>query len=76
MKKEARENYEAQILELRKTVKKCKDHLTREQLEKEKICRSILHEQFQLVRAYEKIKNLKNGIYDQAYLDLQNNCKY
>lgn len=66
MKKVAREDYEAQILELRNTVNECKGHLTREQLEKEKIYPSYLHEQFQLGKAYEKIKNMKNGIYDQA----------
>ncbi|XP_050885453.1 uncharacterized protein LOC127091004 [Lathyrus oleraceus] len=37
MKKEAREDYEAQILELRTTLKEYKDLLAKEQLEKEKI---------------------------------------
>ena len=34
MKKEAREDYEAQILELRTTLKECKDLLAKEQLER------------------------------------------
>ncbi|XP_050875887.1 uncharacterized protein LOC127079543 [Lathyrus oleraceus] len=37
MKKEVREDYEAQILELRTTLKEYKDFLAKEQLEKEKI---------------------------------------
>ncbi|XP_050897097.1 uncharacterized protein LOC127103903 [Lathyrus oleraceus] len=70
MKKEAREDYEAQILELRTTLKECKDLLSKEQLEREKIHRSFLREQFNLRRACEQIKNLRMGIYDQAYIDL------
>lgn len=35
-----------------------------------------MHEQFQLGRAREQIKNLKSGIYDQAYQELKNNYKY
>lgn len=76
MKKAAREDYEAKILEPRKTVKECKEHLTHEQLEREKIYQRFLHEQFQLGKACEQIKNLKKGIYDQAYLDLQNNRRH
>lgn len=37
MKKEAREDYEAQILELRTTLKECKDLLAKEHLEMDKI---------------------------------------
>ncbi|XP_050918910.1 uncharacterized protein LOC127136394 [Lathyrus oleraceus] len=76
MKKEAREDYKAKVLELRATLKECKDLLAKEHLEREKVHRSFLREQFNLGRAYEKIKNLKMGIYDQAYLDLQNECIY
>lgn len=76
MKKEARVDYEAQILELRTTPKEYKDLLSQDQLKKEKVYRSFLHEQFNLGRAYEQIKNLKMGIYDQAYLELQNNYRY
>ncbi|XP_050908917.1 uncharacterized protein LOC127122660 [Lathyrus oleraceus] len=76
MKKEAREDYEAQILELRTTLKEYKDLLAKEQLEKEKIHRSFMREQFNLGRACEQIKNLKRGIYDQAYVELQNNCNH
>lgn len=36
-KKSAREDYEAQISELRKTTKEYQDHASREKLEKEKI---------------------------------------
>ena len=71
MKKAAREDYEAQILELTNIVKEWKDLLTHEQLEKEKTYQSFLHEKFQLRRACEQIKILKKGIYEQAYLDLQ-----
>lgn len=76
MKKEARENYETQILELRKTIKEYQDCLSHEQLEKEKIHRAYLHEKFQLGRAYEKIKNMKAGIFYEAYVELKNNDKY
>lgn len=76
IKKEAQKDYEAQILELRTTLKDCKDLLAKEQLEREKVYRSYLHEQLQHGKACEKIKNLKTGIYDQAYLELQNGCKY
>lgn len=70
MKKEARKDYEAQILELRTTLKECKDLLAQEQLESEKVYRSFLRKQFNLGIACEKIKNLKMGIHDQAYLEL------
>lgn len=70
--KEDREDYKAQILELRTTLKECKYLLGQEQLEMEKVYRSFLHEQFQHGKACEQIKNLKMGIYDQAYLELQN----
>lgn len=73
MKKEAKEEYEAQILELRTTFKDCRDLLAHEKLERENVYRGFFCEQFQLRRAYEQIKNLKKWIYDQAYLELQNN---
>lgn len=76
MKKAAREDYETQILELGNIIKECKEHLTCEHLEREKVYQSFLHEQFQLGRVCEKIKNLKKGIFDQAYLDLQKNRGY
>lgn len=44
MKKEVIEDYEAKILELRTTLKECKDLLAKEQLEREKIHQSFLHE--------------------------------
>lgn len=50
--KEAREDYEAQILELRTNLKDFKDLLAKEQLEREKIRWSLLHNQFNLGRAY------------------------
>ena len=73
MKKEAREDYEAQILKLSK---KCKDLLDKEHLEREKIHRIFLCEQLNLRRGCEKIKNLKRGIYDQAYVELQNRYRH
>lgn len=76
MKKEAWQYYEAQILDLRTTLKKRKDLLAQEQLEREKVYRSFLREQFQLGRTCEKIKKLKMGIHDQAYLELQNDHRY
>lgn len=39
MKKASREYYEAQIPELRNIIKECKDHLSYEKIEKEKIPR-------------------------------------
>ena len=62
MKKEAREDYEAQILELRTTLKECKDILDKEHLEREKVYRSFLCEQLQHEQAREQIKNLRMGI--------------
>lgn len=76
MKKEAKEDHEAQILELMTTLKECKDLLAKEQLEREKVYRIFLREQFQHGKACEQIKNLKMGIFDQAYLELQNDCRY
>ncbi|XP_050877467.1 uncharacterized protein LOC127081229 [Lathyrus oleraceus] len=76
MKKEAREDYEAHIIELRTTLKEYKDLLAKEQLEREKIHRSFLCESFNLGRACEQIKNLKRGIYDQAYVELQINGRH
>ncbi|XP_050890484.1 uncharacterized protein LOC127095902 [Lathyrus oleraceus] len=76
MNKEVREDYEAQIPELRTTLKECKDLLSQEQLEREKVYRSFLREQFNLGRACEQIKNLKLGIYDQTYLEFQKDCRY
>lgn len=70
MKKEAWEDYKSQILELRTTLKECKYLLAQEKLEREKVYRVFLHEKFNLGRACEQIKNLKIGIYDQAYLEL------
>lgn len=46
MNNEAREDYEAQILELRTTLKECEDLLAKEQLERDKVYRSFLREQF------------------------------
>lgn len=76
MKKEDKDDYESQILELMTTLKECKYLLAKEQLEREKVHRSFLCEQFNLGRACEQIKNLKMGIYDQAYLEFQNECSY
>lgn len=70
MKKNTREDYEAQILELRITLKESKDLLAKEQLEGEEILRSYLREQFNLGWACEQIKNMKMGIYDQVYMEL------
>lgn len=53
IKKATREDYEAQILELGNTIKECKDHLSREKIEKEKIYRGYMHEKFQLESACE-----------------------
>lgn len=64
------------MLEPRTTLKEFRDLLAQEQLEREKVYRSFLRRQFQLGRAYEQIKNLNMGIYDQAYLELQNDCRY
>lgn len=54
-KKSAKEDYKAQISELRKTIKEYQDHASHEKLEKERIHRAYLHEKFQLERAHEKI---------------------
>lgn len=70
MKKEAREDYKAQLLELRTTLKECKDLLAKEQLEREKVHWSLLREKFNLGRACDHIKNLKMGIYGQAHMEL------
>lgn len=64
MKKEDRQDYKDQILELRTTLKECKDLLAKEQLERDKIHQSFLRKQLNLGWACEKIKNLKMGIYD------------
>lgn len=47
MMKEAREDYESQILEVRTTLKESKVLLAKEHLEREKVYRSFLCEQFQ-----------------------------
>lgn len=44
IKKEARQDYKAQIHELRTTLKECKELLAKEQLEREKIHPRFLHE--------------------------------
>lgn len=75
-KKSAREDYEAQINELRKTIKEYQDYASREKLEKEKIHRAYLHEKFQLGRAHEKIQNMKALITDEAYQELRNGYLY
>lgn len=54
-KKSAKEDYEAQISELRKTIKGYQDHASCEKLEKEGIHRAYLHEKFHLERAHENI---------------------
>lgn len=76
MTESEREDYETQNLELRNTFKERKDVLAHEKLEREKVYQSFLHEKFQLGRGCEQIKNLKKGIYHQAYLELQNNRWY
>lgn len=76
MKKEAREDYVAQILELRTILKECKDLLAQEKLEMDKVYRRYLSEQIQLGRACEQIKNLNIRIYNQACLELQNDHQY
>lgn len=76
LKKEVREDYEAQILELRTTLKECKYLLAKEQLEREKIYQIFLRKQFQHGKSCEQIENLKMEIYDQAYLELQNDFRY
>lgn len=75
-KKSAREDYEAHISEMRKNIKEYQDHASREKLEKEKIHRACLHEQFQLGKAHEQIQSMKAGIIDVAYQELRNNCLY
>lgn len=59
MKKEVRENYEAQILELRTTLKEFNDLLAKEQVGREKVHRSFLSKKFYLGLACEEIKNMK-----------------
>lgn len=76
MNKEDCEDYKAHVLYLRITLKECKDLLAKKQLEREKVHRSFLGEEFNHGRACEKIKNLKMGIYDQVYVELQNDCRY
>lgn len=76
MKKEAEEDYEAQILELRTTLKECKDLLVKEHLVREKVYRSFLREQFQHGQACKQIKNINMEIYDQTYVELKNDRQY
>lgn len=75
-KRESRLDYEAQICELRDTIKNFKDKLSREVLQKEGGERNCLCLEYQLGEANRRIAGLENQEGDAAYMILKNDCVY
>ncbi|KAI5437923.1 hypothetical protein KIW84_023883 [Lathyrus oleraceus] len=75
-KKEIKLNFKAQIRELRDTLKKCKEKLSREILLKEEAERNCHHLKYQLEEANRRFAVLESQEGDAAYLLLKNGCVY
>lgn len=73
-KKEIKLDFEAQIRELRDTLKKCKEKLSREILQKEEAERNCHHLKYQLEEANRRFAVLESQKGDAAYLLLKNDC--
>lgn len=71
-KREARLDFEAQIREIRDTLKKCKNELPREVLRKEEAGRSCLHLEYKLGETNRRITALENQDDDTNYMLLKN----
>ncbi|KAI5409381.1 hypothetical protein KIW84_054983 [Lathyrus oleraceus] len=75
-KKEIKLHFEAQIRDLRDTLKKCEEKLSREILQREEAERNCHHLRYQLEEATRRFAVLESQEGDAAYLLLKNDYVY
>ncbi|XP_050920144.1 uncharacterized protein LOC127137764 [Lathyrus oleraceus] len=75
-KKEIKLDFESQVRELKDILKKCKDKLSREILQKEEAERNYLHLEYQLEETNRRFTVLESQEGDATYLLLKNDCVY
>lgn len=76
MQRDVRLDFEAHICELMEALKKYKDELSRESLQKEEVKRAFVHQKYQLDQANERFETLENQDQDATYPLMLNECGY